>query len=434
MAWYGVVSAMFFVYIGAAMAVAYGTRDALIGIALAIAAYTFINILLSKRALHTRASVAQFSRTILGNSGSIVATIIFATVAIYYAVFEGIIVAFAFQAMFGGPMWMWSLIVVLYSTPLVVGRVRNFLDKLNGWLMPVYWLGLVAAVVIAGVKYGFESTWLTQGPELALPFASGGPGWLATFAAYMGSWIMMMYTVDYAAMGQRKDAVFHSNYTFGWLFYTLAFGVNALIGIFLTFTIPGVEASETGIAGGLVGLMGIFGLLVVFVSQTRINTANYWLAFENLALFGRRALKIKAPTWAFAVVGAILIYLIMLLPITEYILLALAWQGIVVTAWVGIAVTHAILDKIGEHGNVQDEDYRAFNRPGIIAWVVATTVGLLVLNLAPSGATWGPIVTTVLGAVLYLALQPVFKEKTALKDAVSHGMEPIPSKPEAVAV
>ena len=106
MAWYGVASAFFFVYIGAAMAAAYGTVNAIVGIVLTIICYGVINAVLSRYAINNRTTVAQFSRTILGTAGSSIATIIFALVAIYYAVFEGSIVAYAFMAAFGGEMWM----------------------------------------------------------------------------------------------------------------------------------------------------------------------------------------------------------------------------------------------------------------------------------------------------------------------------------------
>lgn len=344
MAYYGVASAFFFVYIGAAMASAYGTANAIIGLVLTIACYGVINAVLSKYAINNRTTVAQFSRTILGTAGSTIATIIFALVAIYYAVFEGSIIAYAFMAFFGGEMWVWSLVVVLYSTPLIIGGVRRFLDKLNGWLMPIYFFGLVAAVIWAGTVYGFKDDWLTHAPEMELPFTLGGPGWLATFAGYMGIWIMMMFTMDYAALGKRKDVKFHQNVTFGWLFYVLAYGFAAFVGIFLTFTIPGVEVTETGLAGGIVSLMGVLGLIVVWVSQTRINTANYYLGAANLRAFGER-LRIKLPNIVWVIITAVIIYLMMLLPIVQYLLLALAWQGVLVTAWVAIALAHIALSK-----------------------------------------------------------------------------------------
>ncbi|MDJ0339025.1 permease [Cryobacterium sp. PH31-O1] len=423
MAWYGVASAMFFVYIGAALAVAYGTKDALIGLALTIVAYGLINRVLSKYAINNRTTVALFSRTILGTAGSAIATIIFALVAIYYAVFEGSIVAYAFQVAFGGEMWMWYLIVVAYSTPLILGGARRFLDKLNGVLLPVYIGGLVAAVVWAGVQYGFSSTWLTQQPDTGLAVTMGGPGWLATFAAYMGVWIMMMFTIDYASLGKRKDTKFHQRWSFGWVFYLLAYGFSALVGIFLTFTIPGLEASETGIAGGIVSMMGILGLIVVFVSQTRINTANYYLGAANLKSFGERVFRIKMPNLVWVLTSSVIIFLLMLLPIVKYILLALAWQGVLVTAWVAIAMTHILITRgrAQEHGMLEDVHYRRFNNSGLIAWIVATLAGIIMLqlglfnaDLAGVGATWGPILTAVVASAVYATLWNSTSSKTAL--------------------
>lgn len=413
MAWYGVASAFFFVYIGAAMAVAYGTLNAIIGIVLTIICYGIINAVLAKYAINNRTTVAQFSRTILGTAGSSIATIIFALVAIYYAVFEGSIVAYAFMAAFGGEMWMWSLIVVIYSTPLILGGARRFMDKLNGWLMPLYFFGLVAAVIWAGVVYGFGDAWLTQAPEVPLPFAQGGPGWLATFAGYMGVWILMMFTMDYAALGKRKDLKFHQRITFGWLFYVLAYGFAALVGIFLTFTIPGIEASETGLAGGLVSLMGVLGLVVIIASQTRINTANYYLGAANLKSFGERVLRVRMPNIAWVLVSSLIIFLLMLLPIVQYLLLALAWQGVLVTAWVAIALTHVLLDRgrNQEHAAIEDKHYRAFNSNGLVAWAVATVIGIVMLQLgsidpglAGVGATWGPILTALSAGAIYAIL------------------------------
>lgn len=411
MAWYGIASAFFFVYIGAAMAVAYGTVNAIIGVVLSIIVYWLINAVLSKYAINNRTTVAQFSRTILGTAGSTIATIIFALVAIYYAVFEGSIIAYAFMTFFGGEMWMWSLIVVIYSTPLVFGGARRFIDKLNGWLMPIYFFGLVAAVIWAGVVYGASDAWITHdvGP---IPFSMGGPGWLNVFAGYMGVWIMMMFTMDYAALGKRKDIKFHQNVTFGWVFYTLAYGFAAFVGIFLTFTIPGVEVSETGLAGGLVSMMGILGLIVIWVSQTRINTANYYLGTANLKAFGER-LRIRLPNVVWLIITAIIIYLLMLLPIVQYLLLALAYQGVLVTAWVAIALTHILMSKGKgqEHAAIEDRHYRAFNSNGLIAWIAGTVVGLVFLqfgnidpNLAGIGATWGPILTVLVSAILYAIL------------------------------
>jgi len=408
MAYYGVASAFFFVYVGAAMASAYGTIQAAIGVVLAIILYGVVNAVLMKYAINNRTTVAKFSRTILGTGGSGIATIIFALICIYYAVFEGSIIAYAFVAMFGGPMWLWSLVVVIYSTPLILGGARRFIDKLNGWLMPIYFFGLVAAVIWAGVVYGFSDAWVTHEVP-AVPFALGGPGWLATLAGYMGIFILMMFTMDYAALGKRKDTKFHQHVSFGWVFYVLAYGAAAFFGIFLTFTIPGVEVSETGLAGGLVGMMGILGLIVIWTSQTRINTANYYLGAANLKAFGDR-IHLRLPNIVWILISSVIIYLMMLLPIVKYLLLALAWQGVIVTAWLAITLVHIWMDRgrNQEHAAIDDKHYKKVNVNGLVAWIIGTVVGIVTLqlgsfnpDLAGVGTTWAPIVTLVVSGVLY---------------------------------
>ena len=287
---------------------------------------------------------------------------------------------------------------------------------------------MIAAVIWAGVQYGFTSTWLTQQPESGLAVVMGGPGWLATFAAYMGVWIMMMFTMDYAALGKRKDTKFHQRWSFGGVFYILAYGFSALVGIFLTFTIQGLEASETGIAGGIVSVMGLLGLIVVFVSQTRINTANYYLGAANFKSFGERVFRIKLPNQAWVLTSSVIIFLLMLLPIVEYSLLALAWEGVLVTAWVAIAVTHILITrgKRQEHGLLADGHYRKFKNSGLIAWVIATLTGIIMLQLgllnpglAGVGATWGPILTAVVASVVYGGLWKTTAGKTALVTALA---------------
>lgn len=83
MAWHGLVSAMFFIYIGASLAEAYGTVDTLIGLAITIFIYGAITRVLSGYALRTGLTVAQFSRTLLGRKGVMLMTLVFAATAIY---------------------------------------------------------------------------------------------------------------------------------------------------------------------------------------------------------------------------------------------------------------------------------------------------------------------------------------------------------------
>lgn len=409
MAWFGVSSAFFYVYVAASLTEAYGSVNTFIGLGLTIIAYGLMSGVLSRRAINNRTTVAQFSRTTLGSRGSVIATIIFALIAIYYAVFEGSILAYALSMEFGLSMPIASLVVVLYSAPLVSGGARHVLDKVNGFLLPIYVLGLIVACVWASVAYGYNGEWAVFTPKAQLTLASGGPGWLAAFSGYMGVWILMMFTMDFAALGKRQDIKFHRHVTFGIPFFLLLFGFSGITGIFLDFNIPNVQTSESGIAGGLVGYMGIVAVILIFATQTRINTANYYLGSSNLQAFFK-SFRLNLPYWFWVIVTAIIIYLIMLLPITHYVLLALEWQGVFVTAWVAIALTHALLAKSegDEQGEIDDVHYSAYNKNGLLAWAVAIVVGLIMLQfhrinpeLAGIGTTWGPIATAILASLIY---------------------------------
>jgi hypothetical protein len=78
---------------------------------------------------------------------------------------------------------------------------------------------------------------------------------------------------------------------------------------------------------GIVSVLGLFGVLFVWASQTRINTANFYLASTNLQSFFARAfgLQLHRTTWVFIVGG--LVFTIMLTNVFSYILQALRVQG-----------------------------------------------------------------------------------------------------------
>src|SRR5699024_7163692 len=128
------------------------------------------------------------------------------------------IVAIALHEYFGAlPMSIWYLIVVLYQAPLVLRGVRTWLDKINGALLPFYFLGLVGSVVWAVVEVGYSNAWLTFQPAAGLGVSV--PGWWFAFTVYMGVWIVVMMTWDIARFGRNEDAQFNGRVTFGVPFY-----------------------------------------------------------------------------------------------------------------------------------------------------------------------------------------------------------------------
>lgn len=407
MAWWGVCSAMFYLVVGIAMAQNYGTKNAIIGLLISCVAYGIINGIISRYAIRTGMSVALFSRVLFGHKGAALATLIFFATAMYYAIFEGSVIAVTFSQTYPSiPYWIAALIVVAYSVPMIMGSVQNWLDKLNGVLLPFYIIGLIAAVVMATNEYGYSNAWLTLGSEEASPY-----GWWNVAVYYMGVWVLMMYTFDYARYGKQEDSKFLSWFNFGIPFYLVAFFLSGLAAIYLVSTIPlEGELSEVSITLGLVKLMGVFGLVFVVITQTRINTANYLLATTNLQAFIKDAFNIKIPKFAGAIVIGIFIYVLMLLDVFSYLLQALAYQGVFVVAWVAIALTHILYPKretiFGTVPVIDPQRLPAFDKSGLIAWIVASISGIILMNLGGIWANWYATLTFAIAAILYAVLMP----------------------------
>lgn len=408
MAWFGLMSAMFWVVVGSTVTLAVGTVDTLIGIGLSVIVYGLINGAASMHANRTGTSVALFSRTVFGRIGAAFAVALFGLTIAYYVVAEGAIVAAALAAYVGGiPIALWYLVVVLYQAPLAFRGVHTWLDKLNGVLLPLYVLGLVGSVVWVIVKYGYSNAWLNYEPATGAP--AGVPGWWYAFTVYMGVWVVTMMTWDYARFGKRKDLTFNRRVTFGSPFYVVTLLINAAVGIFIVNTIPisGTHSEKTVILA-VVSLMGVPGLLWVLVSQTRVNTGNFYLASTNWQSFFARVFKLNWPRTAWLAVVAVAVYLMMLTDVLSYILQALQYQGVLIVGWVSIALTHiarsAIRREPAEQAEFRPGRVPLVNVAGLAAWGVSAIVGIALLAFGgTAGTVWAPPVTAVLATVVYLA-------------------------------
>jgi purine-cytosine permease-like protein len=416
MAWYAVMTAFFYMYFAAFIALAYGTTNALIGIALTVVAYTAINAVLSRVAATSGLTVALLSRSMFGFVGAAIATLVFAATAIYYIVFEGSVISVAAQSFFGGPIKLWYGLVILGTAPLVWRGVRTWLDRLNGVLLPFYAVALVAVIVWALADKGYHGF---------LPDTKAAAGttlpWLQAFAAYMGVWILMMFTVDFARLARPEDQRYHNAVTFGWLYYVLTFLVNGLVGILLvsTFgiTFAQLAGQESALPVQIVNLTGIVGLLLIVITQMRINTVNLYLASSNLQSFFSRVFRLTLPRTVWLLVACVIAYLLMLTNVFSYVLDALNYQGIAIVAWVGVALGHVwYLSR--RKVSVESVEFRpgrtpAFNPGGIAAWVIATAVGVILkISDTPQSQffdTWGLPLTFALAIGIYVAATTVAK-------------------------
>jgi hypothetical protein len=404
MAWWAMCSGMFWLVVAATLAIHFGSVNALIGLALSVISYSLINSIIARFAIKTGLSVALFSPILFGKVGAAVATVIFFATAIYYSVFEASVIAVAIHTYTPAINLNTAyLIVVTYSVIFVLGSIQRWLDMFNGVLLPFYAIGLVTAVATAISRYGLNDHWLKLGPAGgAFTFA----GVWYSFTYFMGVWIVFMYTFDYARFGKLQDSAYHANIDFGWPFYIVTFLINGAAGIFLAGTVPTPGGlSEISAVLALLKLMGIFGLFFVWVTQTRINTTNFYLAMTNMHAFGEGICGVKLPRFVWATIVGVLVYVIMLTNVFSFILQALAYQGIFVVAWVAIALAHILFvrrkepQKDFEH---QVAEVASLNRRGLTAWFGSAALGIILANLGGLAASFSAPATALAAFLLFV--------------------------------
>ncbi|MBT7964180.1 MAG: allantoin permease [Porticoccaceae bacterium] len=406
MAWWAVATAMFWLVVSASLAMSFGTLNALAGMSIAVVVYTITGGIISRYAIKTGLSVALFSRILFGYHGALLATLVFFTGAIYYSVFEASVIAVAIQDYFPSlSLSQAYLIVIAYSVPLVFGSVQHWLGKLNGILLPFYIIGLIAAVALSIYQYGYSNAWLELGPENALT----GYGTWNCFTYFLGVCLTLMFAWDYARFGREEDSDFHTKFNFGSPFFLFAILVNGVAGIFLVATIPTEgELSEISVVLGLLKLMGFSGLIFIWVSQTRINTANFFMAIVNLESLFQRMPSIHVPKIVTATLVGITVYVVMLADVFSFLYQALSYLAIMVVAWVSIAITHILSPKyeslMGQELEIREGYVPALNLSGLLAWFLAAFVGLLFFNAGGLWVASSSPATAIVASVVYLLM------------------------------
>ncbi len=400
MSFYALVSGMFYLVTAATLAATVGTTDALIGILLACAAFGALGYAFSRYAARTGLTVALMSQRIFGTSGSLLGALVLAATAIYYAVFESSMIANAFHVAFPQlSLALWSAIAVAINLPLVMGGIRRWMDKYNAILLPVYWVGLMVVVVMLAMRND-SSGWLAHPPQEGADFAA--PGWLYAFFVYLGVLVLMMFTVDFARFGKSEQARSNGIAVFGPVFYAFVYLANGLIGIFIAYSagLDGAVSSEL-VGNTMVSLLGGWGLFLVWVTQARINTANFYVASTNMEALVFRLFRVRVPRVVAVLFCGAITYVFMLTDVVSYLLVALAWQGAFIASWVGVALVHLV-----RTWNTRDiEEFRAgrvrrFTWNGAV-WVATSLLGILLYQFGGAfGAAWSTPITLALAVVL----------------------------------
>lgn len=402
MVWFSLCSAIFYLLLGATLATTFGTRNALIGTFLGVVALSGFGYIFSRYAIRSGQSCYLLSRQIFGTLGASLATLIFAVIAIYYAVFESAVVAAAAVKVIGQINYVQACAVIaVYSVALAVGSIQKWLDKLNAVLLPIYVIGLIAVVAMSIHRFGYAHEWLD------IPAANPTPaGWWYCFVAVFGMQLLMMITLDIGRFGKAQDIEHHSKLTFGFPFYVATFLINMSVGIYLAASANIAEVSETAVIEVILTVLGgPLGLLFIWVTQTRINTANFFLASSNLQAFIRDIVRVQAPRLLCTLlVGGVVFAFTAASDVLKYILIAVNYQAVILTAWVGAALAYITSTAISPLDVPDPTETRTFIPRGLISWFVGAAVGLTMMSSGPLIASFSTAATLAITFGLYRLL------------------------------
>ncbi|MER5751969.1 hypothetical protein [Streptomyces sp. NPDC002088] len=406
MSYWSLLSAMVWLFYGALAASLYGTTDALIAIGVSVVTYSLMAHLFTRWSLRSGLNTTLLSRRMFGVLGASLTALLVAATTTYYAVFESSTLAVAFQHY--TPSWdirIWYAIIVVAMLPLMLGGVQTWMAKLNAVLLPLYVVGIIAAVIAAAVRFPAASDW-TSFSGIIPSEARALPGWLLASVLYMGCYLNMLMNVDFARLAKKEDDGFHRNVTFGWVFYVCLFGVNGAVGIFLVrAAIPDQPAAETGVVQAILASLGVAGLILIVASQARINSLNYYQSSANWGRLITNLFGVRVNRILLVVVSSAVVFLLMLTDVFSYLQSALTWQGVFVVSWVGIMLTHYALVP---EDRASGPEFRALRLPratwGLGVWVLASALGIYLVEApgVPAAlAGTAQLVALMVSAVLY---------------------------------
>lgn len=232
-----------------------------------------------------------------------------------------------------------------------------------------------------------------------------------------------MTTIEFGRFGRPADALRHGRVTFGIPFYLLTLLVNGIVGIVLVEGLSGAELSETAVVDRCIQLLGpVAGVAWLWVTQTRINSANYFVSTINLQAFLKETTGRLIPKVACAiVVGTAALLLTLSTDVFKYLLIALTFQGALIAAWVGLAAAHMLNWTRETSAPAQTVAPRAWS--GIAAWLVGASVGGVLILAGGVWASCSAIAAFATAASLYflLPVRALRPQVSSLRDEPASG-------------
>jgi cytosine permease len=379
----GMSTAMAYPLTIALISVAFGAPSTLIALALTLI-YAWLGVYyLSKKASKEGAILELISRHTFGFKGSAYQILLFGFIGTIYFSLEGHVMSTALsEAVPILPYQVSAAIVCIAFIPLTVyGMV--FLEKLQAFTVWLYVLGIIMAIV--GLFGGWAeqassalagSNWWSVNPNnVPLSWVSI-LGSFSAFAGLLGS-ILVLLCTDTARFAKRNEAKKAALLT-SLVGVTVPLLLTPLFGVYLLAATAG-KNPDPGVS--LVWLMGPIGLLLVLITQVRVNVINVYFGTNALENFTSQILKLHWKRSKFLVPFMLVCYIILVSPFLNYFATIMTMLSVFLINWTAVLFGDFLLVRkkydIPEWSEFRRGYVAEYNKIGMYSMWLPTLVGVL---------------------------------------------------------
>lgn len=310
-----------------------------------------------------------------GYIGASLTSFIYATNFIMYCALEGMILVAAVHEFFPViPEWVLIIFFGTLVIPLNWFGIKQ-LDKLQKWSLPLFFVFLVAAIVMAAMTPSeYDGTFWSYMPE---GVQAGGTALLLCIGMQHGIMgLTPLLASDYARFLKPKDMKI-GIFAIGFVPQIFCFGVMGGLGIWF-----GVRLGEPNPGVYIVLLLGIWGALFTMLTQIRINITNIYSGSLSLSSFFENVFKFTPGRRFWVVVTGVSAIALMLGGITNHLELAMTFQGVFLMTWAAILVVDAIIVKkvlkIGPgYYEARQQFLFKWNPVGVVSLIISSVLGTI---------------------------------------------------------
>ena len=398
------------------MALQFGAINAIISAVYAIIVAGILGTFIAYLSAKSGMNVNLLSRGGgFGYIGASLTSIIYATNFIMYCALEGLILVAAVNEFFPViPEWILILFFGTIVIPLNWFGIKQ-LDKLQKWSLPLFFIFLIAAIVLAALKPStFDGSFWTYMPE---GVQVGGSALLLCIGMQHGIMgLTPLLASDYARFLKPKDTKI-GIFAIGFIPQIFCFGVMGGLGIWF-----GVRLGEPNPGVYIVLLLGIWGALFTMLTQIRINVTNIYSGSLSLSNFFENIFHFKPGRRFWVVVTGVSAIALMLGNIVNHLEVVLTFQGVFLLAWAAVLVADAVIVKrmlkIGPgYYEARQQNLHKWNPVGVGALVISSSLGTVAALgfMGPFLQSTAAFFAALLAAILTVVIAVMTKGKYYIK-------------------